>query len=177
MFLQVNDITQQLNKDIFKSWEVVKAEIISRDFNMTIDPIYYEFNNIKYIKLGDLNYNFNCHLEQLQEYQYKTELNIAADLNIPYYYPLDIINYYLKQQYISIELKLRYPHDLKEVFDSNNHYNDFYIDFYQKHNINNIYISCTERDNLLQTNIDVEPMQKWYTYVYNIVKEENNGSN
>ena len=172
MYIAVKDVLYELSKPEFQSWEIVRCNIETRDYTVIVNTEYYEYNTQYFMKYGGLQYNPNCHLEKITEVQYNANINISADLDTPYYYPIDIVNQFIQEPFISIDIKLRYPHALKAVFDTYDNYYDFYVDFYNKYDINNLYISCTEKDNILQNDIVVKPMQEWYTYVYNIVNNE-----
>ncbi len=164
-----------LNTEELNNWDVVKFEASNNYRNIKTNPIYYEYNKPKFIKLGDRNFNLFAHLQQtdtMDDYaktmsQYNAVLNYVQTGTFKQrMYPKEILQRFIDNttDRFSLDIKLSYPQELKSIFDYDNHFENFYADFYCTTSTQGVIFTYTEKIK----DFNLEPPKEWLSYCYDL---------
>lgn len=166
-----------LNTNELDNWNIRKLNCSNMYLNITTDPLFYEYNKEQYIKLGNRDYNLFAHLEKTDTRDdfFKTTSHYKAVLNYiqngtykPREYPKEIIQRFINNTSSSdrftMDVKLSYPHDMKNIFDYNDNFEDFYADFYCTTSTQGVIFTYTEKIK----DFSIEPPKEWLSYCYDL---------
>ena len=180
-----------LNTETFNNWDVAKLELESQYMKITLNPIYVDFNNNHYVKFGNKSFNNYCHLELIttnNNYQIVYQFTTEIDFNVYNFkdktnteidmsdstdmFPRNIVEFFINNikddEIPNIDLKLAYPQQFKSIFDPNNNYDKFYIDFFNKKDCQGCIFSYSENIK----NPSTDPPKNWIDYCISLVPSE-----
>ena len=162
----------------FETWDCTKFNLDHDKLNVHANTEFYEAYKDtkikKIIKFGNNNINTNCFLYLLQtnDINGKIKNNFLAQsiLNLnnnqKRYYLKEIFEEFInKYRNFNFDIKLRYPNNLKKVFDKNNEYDSFNINFFSN-GLQDNYIIFSYNEN--QKNVSNDPPMLWTSYCYNL---------
>jgi hypothetical protein len=166
--LYIDDADKQ-----FGNWRCVKFEMSTTKTDLVVNPIYNEFNTDYYIKFNSSS-DLNCLLgvssatdkgKILQTYNAINSSSYLANRSkITQILPYDIFksfnNSYPRAEF---DVKLMYPSEQKIVFDKDDQYESFYIDFYSKDNEDHGIIFSYSENSI---DSDIQPAIDWITFCY-----------
>lgn len=181
MQLTINDrqdfLNFLLNTPVLDNWSVCKLTCSNNYLNIVTDPIYYEYNVQQFIKFGNRDNNLFAHIQKTDTRDdfFKTTSHYKAVLNYiqsgttkQKEYPKEVIKRFIdntaKDDRFSLDVKLAYPKDMKNIFDYNNNFDNFYADFYCTTSTQGVLFTYTEKIK----DFDLQPPQEWLSYCYDL---------
>lgn len=166
-----------LKTDIFNIWDVCKLKLSNSYLNIETDPVYYEYNQKQFIKFGNRSNNLFAHLERIDtrddffktKSQYNAVLNyVQTGTSKQREYPREIIERFIQNTSVSdkilMDIKLAYPKDMKNIFDYNNNFENFYADFYCTTSTQGVLFTYAEK----VKDFSIEPPKEWLSYCYDL---------
>jgi len=157
----------------FETWDCTKFIIDCDKLAIEVNTTFYDFGVEHTMRFGDSDINSNSFLYLIQtndtnnkiKHNYLAQALVYHNKQERFYLKPLLEEIIKKYKNFSFDIKLRYPKGLKGIFDKNNEYDSFNINFFSNNlNSHGIIFSYSESKKETSTN----PPVLWTSFCYNL---------